>query len=594
MSSRSVVAARAGLVGIIAGAALAAGQTQASAQTAGEAEVRLLQQASQREAAGELDAAERLLREALEGRGASVPALLALERVLRIQGRIEELPPLVEAALADDPGSTLLNRLLVRSYSELDRVTELEAASDRWIATAPRIEVPYREVAEVWESRGQYGRAREVLEEGRRRIGVSDALALDLGDLYLTLDEPELAVREWDRAIDPSGRGLSQVRRRLRALPDGGVSLMPQLVDLLAADGRAAGRMDAALEIAVEAGLQERARAIAETRLPELAPGERRHLLDRIARRSDAGGQRRLAYWAYERLLELESLREADAGRFLALRNRLAELALELGDTTGAATRYEAVEEAYERGSPQKGQAAAARIELLTRQDPNLARDALLAFRSEFRDSPDTDRLTATVAGELMAAGRDDEARALLTDVEGPRSSILRGRLLLVRGDVAEARLAFLSAAPGLRGVEATGVLSLVTLIGRVSAEAGSLVGEALALREQDDAGGAVDRLTSEVDGLEPGDRPPLLDFVAGLADEAGLVADARTIRQRLITEYPRSREAPGALLALARGLGTEAGSEAEARELLERLIIEYPRSALVPQARRALDRLEG
>lgn len=580
---------------VLSGVSAAPGAAQAAAQVAGGDEIRLLQQAAQREAAGEMDAAERVLREVLEGRGGSVPALLSLERVLRIQGRLEELPPLVETALADDPRSALLNQLLVRSYSELDRVDELERAGARWIAEVPRIEIPYRQVAEVWLARGEYGRAREILEAGRRRIEAPDALALELGDLFAALGEPGLAVAEWDRAIDPGGRGLNQVRRRLRALPDSGRSVVPELVDRLAADATAAGRMDAALQIAVEAGLQERARAVAEAHLPMLGPGDRRHLLDGVARRADAEGHRRLAYWAYDQLLDLEWVREGDEGRFLALRNRLAELALELGDTTAAATGYRAVEEAYAPGSPQRRQAGAARIELLAAQDPEEARRALATFQTEFPESPEErDHLTALVARELMTAGREDDAAALLAEAAGPRSSILRGRLLLVRGDVAAARLAFLSAATSLRGVEATSVLSLVTLLGRVSVDAGSLIGEALMLRDRGHPGDAVDRVASALDALSPADRPPVLDFVAGIADEAGLGADARTIRRRLIAEHPRSAEAPGALLALARGLEGEAGSEEEARELLERLIIEYPRSALVPQARRALDQLSG
>lgn len=586
------------MIGRLATAALAAaltvGWSPASAQLAGEDEIQLLQQASEQEAVGELESAERLLRQVLRERRSSIPALLSLERVLRIQGRLEELPLLVEAAREEEPRSALLNQLLVRSYSELDRVKELESSAKRWIAAVPGIEIPYREVAQVWQSRGEYGRARETLEEGRRQVGSPDALALELGDLYVTLGEPALAVAEWDRSIDGSGRGLNQVRRRLRALPDEGESVLPQLVDRLTADGRAGGRLEAALELATDAGLQERARAIAEARLPALSPADQRHLLDQVARRADAAGHRTLAYWAYDQLLSQEWLRTAEEGRFLALRNRLAELALELGDTAAAARRYQDVEDAYGPGSPQRREAAAARIELLAGQDAALAADALAAFRSEFPDSPEMDALAAAVAVQLMRAGSEDEAAALLAGVEGPRSSMVQGRLLLLRGDALAARAEFLSAAPGLRGVEATSVLSLATLVGRVSAEAGSLIGQALSLRDRDEVGAAVDRVTEAVDRLDTADRPPLLAFVAGLAEEAGLVADARTLRRRVVTDYPRSQEAPGALLALARGLSGEEGGRAEARELLERLIIEYPRSALVPQARRALDRLGG
>lgn len=567
--------------------------TPAAAQTADQEEIDLIQRASQQEAAGELDAAERLLRAALEKRAASAPALLSLERVLRIQGRLDGLPPLVETALESDPESTLLNQLLVRSYSELDRVAELERAGERWMRAVPGTEIPYREVARVWSSRGEYGRARAVLEEGRRRVGIANALALELGDLYAAVGEPVLAIREWERSIGPTGRGLSQVRRRLRAMPDAGASLAPELVDLLAADGSAAGRLDAAIELAVEAGLEPRARTMTEGRLPALSDPEQRSLLHRLARRADRGGHRVLAHWAYERLLNLDGVGQSQGAR-VALRERLAELALELGDTAAAAGGYQAVEEAGAPGSEQRRHATAARIELLAAQDPDLASRSLAAFRAEHSGSPETDRLTAAVAEALLDRARVEEAESLLVEADGPLSGRLRGRLMLLRGDVAAARREFLNAAPALRGVEATAALSMVTLLGHVSAESAVTIGEALAFRDRGEPGAAVDRVRSRVDTLPSGDRPPLLEFVAGLAAEAGLTEDARDVWRRLVTEHPRSREAPGALLALARDLAGDAGGEAEARELLERLIIEYPRSALVPQARRALDRLEG
>ena len=65
-------------------------------------------------------------------------------------------------------------------------------------------------------------------------------------------------------------------------------------------------------------------------------------------------------------------------------------------------------------------------------------------------------------------------------------------------------------------------------------------------------------------------------------------------MRRRIINEFAKSNEAPGALLALARGLTERGEAVEEARQYLEKLIIEHPRSALVPQARQELDRLQG
>ena len=588
-SVRARVMARAGGVIVVGAALLGAAWPAASvAQTVAGDEVELLRQASVREAGGDLAGAEATLGEILDGRPTSVPALLALERVLRVQSRLEDLVAPVTAALEADPRSALLNQLLVRTHSALDRPREIDAAARRWIATVPHIEIPYREVAQIWQARGEHDRARSVLEEGRRRIGREDALALELGDLYATRGDPQGAVREWERAVGPEARGLTQVRRRLRALPDGGAAVFPDLVDLLLADAGSVARLRAGVDLAVEAGLADRAESGAKRVLPRLDSLERESFLIDVARRADGARLNRVALWAYGELVGTAS----QEGRRLAIRNRLAELALELGDTAIATANYHAVEAAYREGTPQRRQAAAVRIELMAGQDLAGASEALREFRQEYQDAPELDQLATAVARGLAEAGRADEAEALLRGVRGPRSAVLRGRLALERGALDDARLAFLAAAPGLRGAEATAALSLVTLLGRVSEQAGRIIGVALGHEERGDAGRAVDGLREGLIGLPAADRPAVLELAAGIADRAGLTDDARMVRRQLVADHPRSGEAPAALLALARGLRTETGGAGEARELLERLIIEYPRSALVPQARRELQQL--
>lgn len=569
--------------------ALGGASETAWSQSATTEEVALLRAASEREVAGELEASEQLLRRVLETRHSSVPAVLALERVLRLQGRLEELPAVVERALEADPGSTPLNRLAVRTYSELDQVDRLEAVAAAWTERIPKLEVPYREVARVWESRGEYGRARAVLVEGRRRSERRDALALELGDLYAALGQFGAAAEEWARSIDGDGRGLSQVRRRLHAMPHAGADVIAELVDHLAGDG-APGRVDAALDLAVEARLEARARTIAERRVAQLPTAERRSRLDRLARESDAAGLTDLAYWAYDRLVRIEGVGAAEEGRFIALQQRRAELAGELGDTA-AARRSTPVAGSGAEPAVRRG-ASAARIELLATQDAGQAREALDRYREAYPEGPELDGLTAVVASAFLESDREAEAVAVLARAPGPRSTLLRARLLLAGGDLTGARSAYLLAAPALRGPEATAVLGRVRLLGRISDRAGAVVGQALLLQERDRAGEALDLVAASVDRVDGADAPAMLELAAGLADEADLPDDAVSLRRRLVEDYPRSQEAPGALLSLARALGGQPETRAEARELLERLIIEYPRSALVPEARQALSRL--
>lgn len=234
-------------------------------------------------------------------------------------------------------------------------------------------------------------------------------------------------------------------------------------------------------------------------------------------------------------------------------------------------------------------QAAAARVELVAAEDAAAGQRALERFLADHPDGPEADRLSAAVASALLRAGRDAEARAVLAEPHGPRSTLMGAALRLADGDLPGARTAYLEAASGLTGAEATVALARVALLDRISREAGRVVGRSLLLRERDEKA-AVEHLLAGLEDVAASDRPPLLALAASGADAAGLEREAQATRRRLVEEYPLSQEAPAALLGLARGLMTSGSDLVEARRALERLIIEYPRSALVPQARRALD----
>jgi hypothetical protein len=187
-----------------------------------------------------------------------------------------------------------------------------------------------------------------------------------------------------------------------------------------------------------------------------------------------------------------------------------------------------------------------------------------------------------------------EASQTALDRVTGPRSNLARGRIALRRGDVSAARAALIASAPSLQGTEATQTLKLATLLGKVSREGGEVLGEALASAGSGHAKQAVTTAENRAQTLPELERPAILDFAAALADRAQLPLDAERLRRKIVTDFPRSNEAPAALLALARGLTDRAEAAEEAKTWLEKLIIEYPRSALVPQARQELDRLQG
>lgn len=554
-----------------------------AAQGIGSDEVARLAEANRLEAAGELVEAERVLAGIADARPASAPALLALERVLRNQGRLDELTDRVARGLEAEPESALLNQLALRTYAALDRRSELSAAAAAWIEAVPDVEVAYREVGRTWEELGDYDRARRVLEEGRTRLG-ADALGLELGRLYATLGDRELAAREWARAIGDEGRGIGQVRRALRASPDGGAGIIPLLVERLAGDRASEARLSAAVEFALSAGLEEVALPAAGQLAARLDGEDRRAFLLGTARRADGARLVRLAHWAFGELVE-----DGEDHVLPAVLGRHAELARELGGRGGAEAAPAA---GAGNGTAEPRLAAALRVERLAAQDPAAAREALAAFREAHPSAPELDRLAAEVGQALLDEG-EPAVDDVLAGVRGPRSALVRGRIALLAGDREAARSAFLAAASGLSGAEATQVLSLVTLLGRLSDPGTGVLARAMAAAATGEPGAGLDRVVEEAASLPAAERAALLAYAAALAENHELAADAQRLRRLVVMEHPRSDDAPAALLALARSLDAgDAGEAGEARELLERLVVEYPRSALVPQARRELDRL--
>lgn len=544
--------------------------------------------AAERQAAGDFAGAEAILRDVLDAEPGALAALVNLEQVLKMQGRHAEVVPFAEAFLRSDGGSGVGYLILLRTHATGTDVAALEGAGKRWIESDPGSEVPYRELADIWVQRGEIGRARATLQEGRRRIG-GDALALELGMVHARDGDIEAAVSELDRAIGPEARGLVAVRRRLAALPDGGAAVLPALAGVLAGEASTSARGRAAVDLAIGAGLSGVAERAARRLVADMPEAERRQALVEIARRADGSGLRELAYWAYSELVGMEGVVE----RSLALRARLAGLALELGDSARARHNYEALEAAHAPGSPERRQAAALRVELTGAESGlDASLDALAAFRGEFPNAPELDRIAASVASLAIAEGRTETAGELVARVHGPESARVRGRVALMSGDLPRAKRALVEAASGLRGGAATEAIALATLLERLSEASGRLVGEAMGHLEVGRGEAGLRVLLDGVAGLPASDVPPVLDFAAGVADRAGLAVSAEETRRLLIEEHPRALDAPAALLALARSLAASEEGELEARELLERLILEHPRSALVPQARRALHAL--
>jgi hypothetical protein len=567
----------------------AAGQQQSGA-------LDRLAAAASLEAAGDLVGAEAVVRAVLASHPTSLTALLALERLLVVQARPGDVLGAVHRLLAVDPASATGHQMRLRAHAQVGDESSIEAAVRDWIRATPQIETPYREAALVHRQRGEHRRAIGVLEEGRRRIDRDDALALELGDAYAAAGDMGRAAAEWSRAVGSDGRGFLLVQRRIQALPDGGAAVVPQLVQQLAAGRPAPARQKAAALIAIGAGLEVEARRLSEQLAAAAATAEREALLVELARRADGAALHNLAVWAYAELLR----GPREPGAALAIRARLAELALATGDTALASTVAVQLEDAAVAGSPQRRQALAMRARLTAAEgDVAAATAALRTLRSEYPHAPELDETAALLADRLLDAGSDELARALLAGVQGGRSAQVRARLYLRAGDLGRAREQLMAAAPLLRGREATESLALAALLMRLSPAGGEVVARVLMAGDAPPGRVLPEELLPEAAGaarlLPAGDRAAVLEFLAGMADRAALPDDAAALRAEIVATLPRSHEAPAALLVMARrSLERPHGGTQEAMVLLERLILEYPRSTLAPQARQELQRLRG
>ncbi|HUP89542.1 MAG TPA: hypothetical protein VM100_09335, partial [Longimicrobiales bacterium] len=411
------------------------------------------------------------------------------------------------------------------------------------------------------------------------------------GDAYAGLEEYGRATREWDRAIGPDARGLLLVQRRLAALKDGGAQILPSLIDALTRAPTTPQRRRAAGMLAIDAGLSERAEDIVRALANEMRDMERQSFLVEMARRADAAQLPRVAFWAYSQV----ALAQLNPEQSLAVRARIAELALAAGDTAAAARSFRDLELSLGAGSPQRRQAVALRIQLMIKEGKLAeAENELTAFRTEYNAAPELDGVAAALAGSYLDKDDPDHADRVLAGATGARSNVARGRIALRKGDINSAKSALMNAAPYLQGAEATQTIRLVTMLGKVSKPGGELLGKAMARAGAGAPKEAFTMLEKGSDVLPELERPAILDFAAAIADRSEMPLDAERMRRRIIIDFPRSMEAPAALLALARSLTERGETPEEARQWLEKLILEYPKNALVPQARQELDRLQG
>jgi hypothetical protein len=551
----------------------------------GDPQSQLQLEAATLESRGDLVGAESALRRLLDLDPTSAGTIFALERVLRAQHQVGELRPIVLAFLgrSANPEVMALNlRLLVDADSTEAMATEAE----RWLSGS-RSEAAYREVAAVYARALDEERALEVLRRGRAAIDRRDVLALEIGDLLAEIGDVDGAVDEWALAVE-GGTRVAGVLSRVTQLEGRTQEAGRRLADALG-DSDVPEARDAALAVALSLDLEPEALALAQRGLDDLEGRSRVSYLEDVGRRAREARLARVAAWAYQ---ELGGDANPDERR--ELDRRIVTVALEAGDTVMALDAQRRVAASFPRSSDDSRRAEAEVVRLEAAANPDQAADSWSRFRTAFPQAPELDEVAAAVAVSLQARGNDEGAAAVLEGIEGPRSTLERGYLLLSRSEMEEGRQALLLAVGGLPPVEATEIIQFTSLLGRLSEEGASALVTAGVAAHRGRGVEAARSLAGETAALPDGDRAALLAQAARIADAGGASDLAVEIRQRLLVEHAEAPEVAEASLAVARHLGRPGGNEDAAIRLLEDLITSRPNAAVVPEARLELERIRN
>ena len=552
----------------------------------------MLRDASALEARGDLAGAEAALRELLRVRPGASSAVLALERVLAADGRIEVLLPVADAFLAADPSAGTVWSLKLRVLVASDSLSALDQVMRDWARAVPGSTEPYQVGARVYQDVLGSDAAVALLEDGLKALAAPPELLVALGEAHVSAGRIEDGAEAWAQAL---GRDRAQSAEVLRLLPttadQGRKRTAAALVAALGAEGATASQLEIGAEIALREGLGDEARAMAGAALARFGDREARGWLRGFARRAEDLQRPESALWAYSRLAE--TARDEGEGR--ANDERMASVALAAGDTAVALGALARVTASYPSGSDGRRAAWTAELRLrIAADDLEAVRGIFARYREEYPDAPELDELSAALASRLMRSGDVGEALVVLNGIEGPGAALERAFLLLEGGAIAEGAAALQEALPDLEPVQATEVLALALALSSLTPEGARVAASTAVAAHRGDPVAAVRAVEVGVATIPVSDLPAVLALGARVADAAGLADQAVTFRRAIVADHADAPEFPEAALLLGRALASRPESADEAARLLEGLVVAHPGSPVAPGARRELERLRG
>lgn len=497
-------------------------------------------------------------------------ALLGLERVWNDAGMLDSLVPMVSRVLQFRPTDPTARGVQLRTLLSMGRDAEARDAFTTWRRVAGNEATPFREYARLLLQAGRALAADSVLNEAGRLMGAAGALSGETAQLHLALKRYVPAVRAFREAmVDEPWLETAALFGLQRVPADTRDSVRTVL--LAPPVTFATRRLLSSLEFAW--GEPRRAwSAISTLPADDSAAATWRAFAER-AELNESWLVAREAWTAvFDRAGDIES------------QQRAADASLRAGEAAAALTLVRRKATAGKVADSVRVRALLG-LEIAALGELGRGNEAQQKLDDAAKQlDPDTRAALARplVAGWLRA-GDVARAKAAVQGTELSDDDELVGWLALYAGDVVNARKRLLRAAsnrPEL--VDALGILA------RTRVEQLPGLGEAFTLLARRDSTGAAKRFVQLADSVGAA-APAFLAQGARLARRN----EALALFDRLVRDFPKSPEAPEALLAWARAL-RDAGDKPAAVTKFEQLLVDYGTSALAPQARRDLERLKG
>ncbi len=496
-----------------------------------------------------------------------VMALLGFERVMAEQGQLDSIVPMVERVLQFRPTDPSARLVQLRTLSGLLREGETLEAFQAWRRADPGDVAPFREYARLLLQRGRALAADSVLSDARRLMGRSAALSGEMAQLNVSLERWVAAAQAYRDALvtqpwlETAGLfGLQRTPAALRDSVRGVLTVDPPLLP--------ARRLLAALESAW--GEPRRAWSA----LVSLPPDDSTAAAWRaFAERAEQGASWLVARDAWNALFARQNDLESQ--------RRAAEAALHSGDAAGALAILQRPSKGDDKARARAllGTEIAALGELGSMQDA----ERLLEREGKALDSLARAALARPLVMGWLRAGDLPRARAAMAGTDLEEDDELLGWIALYDGDLTAARRLLVRA-----GSQRPELVDALGMLARIRLARSPTLGAAFLAMARRDSVAAVEKFVQLVDSVGPA-APALFAQAARLSAPT----QARTFWDRIVREFPRSPEAPEALLAWARSLRAS-GDSAGAIAKLEQMLVDYTGSALAPQGRRELEVLKG